>query len=661
MNNKRWNRREAIGRFPSLETWPTVASDLVEPPLREKFQNYCNAVSMYLNNIPTNEIFRLTGIRRNHLPSMSQRCLTLSSDGQILGFRALLPYTHVKTYERETEVMTKLPQQQGGHTGALGATLSRFPDIESELVALIKKEARGRQIHEHKIRATTLHQIFLDCLREKGVTQKDWPFNTTHLGIRSIRRYMRTLLDAHFDRSVHTREEKSAKAHLAVGRGVEPLINFEEPFDAVELDAYSINAFFSVVFSTPEGAEINVLLDRLWLIALIDRVSTAVLAYTVVYSSEVSADDVIRVIRNAVSKKWQPMDLTVTGLSYPEQGGLPSGVIPECFGAVWGCILLDGALAHLAKAVRETARKALGFSINWGPVCHFERRPNVERLFKSLSDNVFQRFPSTTGSNPGKGRADKAEENAVRYNIRAKEVEELIDVYFAQFNATPTEGLSSLSPLEFIRHFTDAKNKHFLVRHLPRSVMAANSPISCMKECIVRGGRKEGRRPYVEIDRVRYTSYLLGETAALVGEKIVVEIDDEDMRQVRAFLPNGAELGFLKAMGRWSITKHSRKTRIAINRLLNRKQLVLSEFDDPVQVYLRHLSVPTKKTASKTMVPAPGKAAEAARIGRESNLPLIITPSPPDIPPPSRFPAKKDDGLMDPSPLDINQLINRQR
>ena len=101
MDSKRWSRKEAIGSFPPLETWPTVASDLVEPSHREIFENNCKAVSMYLKNISTDEIFSRTGIQGNNLPRMSKRCLVLAADGQILGFRALLPYMHVKTYERE--------------------------------------------------------------------------------------------------------------------------------------------------------------------------------------------------------------------------------------------------------------------------------------------------------------------------------------------------------------------------------------------------------------------------------------------------------------------------------------------------------------------------------------------------------------------------------
>jgi len=661
MASKRWSRGEAAS-YPPTTTWPTVEASMLAPEFVEEFQAKSKAITLYLAGTPTAEILDQTGIPRWDLPRMVKRCLELGADGRILGFRALIPFVRVAPYTRKKEVQAKRLRQKGGQSGALGALLARFPKIEKDLVALIRKEAKALRIHEHKIRATTLHRIFLNCVQEYGVGTAEWPFHTLYRGSRSIQRFMREVLDANFGRGVHVREEQTARAHLAVGNGVEPLLVFNEPFDAVEIDAYLINAFFSVSFATPEGTETDVLLDRVWLIAAIDRAATAVLAHSIVYSSEVSADDVVHVIRDAVSKKWQPMDLSISGLKYPATAGLPSGVIPECFGANWGCLLLDGALAHLATSVRETARRALGFALNWGPVGHFERRPNVERLFKSISDDIFRRLPSTTGANPGTGRSEKAEENAVRYKIRAKDAEELVDVYVAQFNATPTAGLSQLSPLDFIRYFLEGDQQHFLVRHLPQTA-SVGSPIPCLKECIVRGGMRAGRRPYIQLDQVKYTSHVLGQAAALIGKKITIEIDEEDMRQVKAYLSSGAELGFLKASGRWSHTKHSRKTRRAINSLVHRRILVVSEFDDPIQVYLRHLSQSKKKTSSQPPVPLPSKAVEAVRVSRESDLPLVIPPtkSGTDGSATRRSSNGGGAGLMDAPPLDLNQLVNRKR
>ncbi|AAZ97268.1 hypothetical protein Tbd_1315 [Thiobacillus denitrificans ATCC 25259] len=655
---QRWKRTESLMDTPAVDTWPTVDVASLRPEHQEKYAAKREAVRLYVQGYPTAAIFERTGVPAGALVHMAKRCTTIAEDGQIMGFRALIPYSHLKAYERKAEVKSKRQEQRGGHSGALGAVLSRYPEVEAKLISLIRKEAKSREIHEHRIRPKDLHRIFLSCLKNNGVSLGEWPFNTKHLGIRSIQTYMRTLLNTSFERAVNTRGEQEARAHLAVGRGIAPLLLYEEPFDAVELDAYDINAFLSVVFQTPEGAETDVLLERLWLLAMIDRVSGAILTYSIVYSSEVSANDVLTLIRDAVARPWRPKELTIPGLSYPEGGGLPSGVFPECEGAVWGSILLDGALAHLAKAVYETARRHLGFIVNWGPSRHFERRPNVERLFKSISDDVFLRFPSTTGSNPGNGRAIGAEKNATRYRIRSTEVEELLDVYVAQFNATPSEGLSYRSPLEYIEYFL--AEGHFIARRLPR-VSESGNPMPVRKECTVRGGAKSGRRPYIELDRARYTSSVLAQLLVLVGKKIVIEIDDEDLRQVKAYLPSGAELGFLKASGRWAITKHSRKTRQAINRLVHRRALVVSELDDPVQAYMRYLGSREKASPGRKVLPSQSKATEATRVARESGLPLVLGPPYEARQTRETVSSEESGTLMDKPPPDLNELINRQR
>src|SRR3546814_14237900 len=84
-----------------------------------------------------------------------------------------------------------------------------------------------------------------------------------------------------------SREGPTAKAHKNVGTGHAPFLSFEERYDAVEIDAYRIDAHLTVAFQTPEGTETEVLLDRLWLFADVDRATTAIIGYYVDYLSEV--------------------------------------------------------------------------------------------------------------------------------------------------------------------------------------------------------------------------------------------------------------------------------------------------------------------------------------------------------------------------------------
>jgi putative transposase len=392
----KWSRHEAILSAPPLDTWPQVLIEAIDEPMREKYLARVNAMRMYFLNERVAKIEKITGVRASMLPHLGKRCLLIAGDGLISGFRALVHHTRSKSYDRRAPIGHKFSEDRGGMAGSLNLLIKDFPEIEATLVRMIRQDSKERQVPEHKIRARDLHRLFIRMLKARGVGEQEWPFNTKYRGQRTIQKFMLEVLNRNFVTSVSGRESQEAKAHLHVGTGFESFLSYDEPFSAVEIDGYYIDCHLTVSLTTPEGTQVEALLDRLWLIALVDRFSGAILSYKVVYRSQVTADDILKVISSAVSHKWEPLQLTVP-IRYPDGGGLPSGVIPEAHGVCWTMLLLDGALAHLASAVHERARKSLGFSINWGPVAHFEKRPNVEKTFDKIANELFKRLPSTTG------------------------------------------------------------------------------------------------------------------------------------------------------------------------------------------------------------------------------------------------------------------------
>lgn len=602
---------------PPLDTWPSVSPELLDSKARVIYQNRERAVRMYLEGELLIEIQKVTGVRLNHIKSLASKCLLPESDGVIKGFRALIPFAMLKPYTRQSPTKRKLAEDHGGMSGLLRKTLNQYPEIENQLCALIlKKKTKNLKIHEARISGKSLHLAFLDALKKAGVTESEWPFNTQYLGRRSLYKFMNEVLDKSFGRAVQAREESAAKAHSFVGSGQKSLIHFSQPYECMQLDAYSINAFFSVDFETPEGYTTEVRLERIWLIAMICPVSNAIVSYSIVYRSQVSADDVVGVIRNAVNGQRLP-ELQIINKAYPENAGLPADVFQQCRGVGWGCLFLDGALAHLAEAVHDRARKAVGFSINWGPVGHFERRSKIERFFSSVSRDVFMRYPSSTGSNPQKGRVKNAEQVAVQYKLRAEEAEEVFALFVATYNATPASGNFFNSPLGVIQQFLDSDN--FILRKLPpRQPGKTFIPLQVI--CTVRGGREHGRRPYITYLTARYTNKAMSHAGALVGQKIMLEIDTEDMTHCHAFLMDGSSLGILEAQGCWGWTKHSLRTRKIIIRLVHKGQLFLSTTSDPILAYMDFKSTVTKKK-SKNNIISPKDATEATRVAKEAGLP----------------------------------------
>jgi len=155
----------------------------------------------------------------------------------------------------------------------------------------------------------------------------------------------------------------------------------------------------------------------------------------------------------------------------------------------------------------------------------------------------------------------------------------------------------------------------------------------------------------------------------LIGKKVYIELDEEDMRQVKVYFENGTELGYLIAEGKWAKTKHSLKTRKAINSLASRKILALSRIDDPVVTYMTYLS---KKNRSKPIGEdsfiAPKSALEAQRLSKESNIPLSFSSQASESPKPkvgqieqkyrSQDSVKERRNIVSGTTLDLNEIVN---
>jgi putative transposase len=624
-----WSRREALATAPPIATWMSVDTsipndcDEFNGARAEDILNRVMAIRLLMAGKTYREVTQATGICRSTVTALLKKCLSIADDGQIQGFRALIPYIHLSRNVRRSPLLPKRKQQKGGMSCALAYVLASYPDLEDDLLRTLDRKRGDRSARDFNIQGMTLVRLFYAKLKRRGVGDNEWPFTPEYRGKRTIEKYMKGLLQGRsFAQAVRNTGGHEALAHLPTGTGHMPMIPYAEPFDAVEIDAYHIDAFFTVVFGTPEGTSTDVILDRLWLLAIVERLSTAVLAYKIVYSSEVSASDVASLIRDSICKVWQPKALTNRAFEYLPTGGLPSGVIPEARHAVWNVTLLDGALANLAKRIHDEVRKSTGFVMIWGAPGHFEHRPNVERTFLKIAENVFHQFPSTTGSNPRSGRARDPEAAAKKHRIYADKTEELVDVYFAEHNGTPGERNSFNSPLETLRYFICGESPRTMVRTLPHGDNEKPRLARRTKKVPVRGSIARGRRPYIQYESVHYTNPLLGDSKWLLGKEITIHVDDDDLRQVSAFLPNGAELGVLVATGKWGVTKHDIKTRKAIFRLVYKRILILSETIDPVLAFLDLLA---NKRGGRIIDKR--DATDAVRVAKEAGVQPHIGPS----------------------------------
>lgn len=611
--SKRRSKGKILADIGDINAWPSINDELLTEAERNLFLNRKDAIRLYSEGFSGDHIFSVTHIPSAEILRLLGRCMEISPDGSIWGMRALVPGRRLKIYERTAPSKGKLPEGRGGCAGSLGKLFYEHPDLEKYLVDQILKSEPSGKVYEFRIRPKDLHARFIGKIKKLGVPLDQWPYNTKYLGLRSITKFMKAVLESNFSRAVAVRGVSAAKAHMSLGSSFETLLRMDDPFDCAEIDAYDIDAEFCINFKNMDGTLSRLNLKRLWLLAIVDRASTAILWFRVVYRSECSASDVVSLMSESLSHELPVPTFELPGLEEPKEKGFPSQRFQQCNQAVWGVVMLDNALAHLAKAVSEHARKQLGFAINYGPVSHFERRPNVEGLFRLIRNDVFRRFPSTTGGSPHDSRAADAKDMAVKLNINAEALDRIIYSYAAMHNLSPSEGLGFLTPIEFIDQKLNMPGAPLMRKPVIRQE-GSNQTVLIIKETpTVRGSIASGRRPYIQIDRVKYTNQTLARIAGLIGKKIVVEINEQDMRSVTAFLTSGESIGVLRAVGKWRRTPHNRQTRKAINSLVSRRLLVLSQFDDPVLAYMDFLSDSLSKSK-----PRPGDAMEAGRVAMQA-------------------------------------------
>ena len=295
-------------------------------------------------------------------------------------------------------------------------------------------------------------------------------------------------------------------------------------------------------------------------------------------------------VRNALTA-WQPRALTVPGLSYGQASGLPSSQDRRFVGACWNEFSVDGAMANLASKVAEKLDHVVGARPIVLPRRIPNDRPFVERFFQALEESGFHRLPNTTGSGPNDPRRHDPERAALRYTLQVEHLEELLDILIANFNGTPHSSIGYRTPLAYLTYLCESRQEW------PRQADPGEVArvLNLFKKVTVRGGIDVGRRPYVHFLGANYSSDTLRMASHWVGQKITIEVDVRDLRTVRAYAPNGAEIGILRAAPPWDRTPHTLEMRQAVNSLVRRKMIHYLDQDDPVVALLDHLETLARK------------------------------------------------------------------
>ena len=589
----KYTRKNIPPEYRDPAQWPAAdLQTLGQAQLVERARRLRAALCGYLEGAPVRMLEQAHHISRSEILRLLNRALSPAPDGAIVGWRALLYGYHVG-YKRILPV--EPGSASGGFAGALEQLFASHPDIRDSLVSLVLLKG-GSAPKESHVTAKRVHGAFLKLCAARGIPTDHYPFNNASRGLRSIARFVKAIRASHFVRSAGLLGGKGAAHRAKLYCGLDVLLRHPQPFDAVQQDAHTLDVIGSIRIPHPKG-ERRIPIKRLALQVIIEVETKAILGYSVCLLGRISAQDALAAVQHALAA-WKPLQVEQPLISYPDGAGFPSGVIPGLAGAAWATHYLDNDAAYTSALFAERIRNRVGCAVNWGPVADWTRRYVVEGVFSVLEKVGFQRLPSTTGSGPKDPKRKNPASQAVTHEIDYTELIYLIDVALATYNATPLQSLGYRSPLQLLRERTQGPKSNFLARYLPPLAHSMADMHIVTETRPVRGNLAQGRRPYVEIDGVLHTNQLLAQCAVLIGQKIIVHIDNDDMRHVMAFLPDGQPLGALVAQSGWNRVPHSRQMRKLINRLRNNHELTRRPDEDWVEAFLANKTHQAATTAA---------------------------------------------------------------
>ena len=493
----------------------------------------------------------------------------------------------------------KVTNGKSGYSGSFGQLLMKFPTLQSFIYKqYFQKDSDSL---EKNIRIRTLHSKFLEECRKLKIQDYEYPFITKDKAERTFYNYIEKLVEDNKNANAAMSRESinATQRFLSTGVGTGHRPYPIAPFSVVQLDGHRIDMLYTVNVENKHGEIIQMPAMRLWLIAVMDVATRTIIGYSLSCNENYNQTDVLKALRNAIIPKKE-MNFTIKGLVYPENGGFPSIAIPETGWAMFDTIMLDNAKSHLAKNLIEKLANQLMCSVNFGSVATPETRGVIERVFGTLEENGFHRLPSTTGSNINDTRRKNAEKDAVKYKITYDDIIQITEYLIAIYNNSAHSSLDNQTPLQCMeRRIRDAGMLPSIATEEQKAVIASRTYIYEIKT--VRGSYQSGKRPYITYKKVEYRSDLLAYSMGLIGQKIMLEINPDDIRTMRAFFMDGSELGILTATGEWGRKSHSLKTREAAMKSANINKQKNNRFYAPLTEYEKELKErATKERRSRT-------------------------------------------------------------
>ena len=607
--------KQLLTRNSDYKTWPSVDTSALSEADKCRYIKLHDAIVDVCQGSLPRTICNRYGISKSLMAYYLDRCLKTHPDGKIFGFRALISYSRSEDYRRHADIDHKYSRY--GFSGAFSKIMIDNPGIEEWLISQLE----GKRVAGIGVKISSLHQEFLNELRNSGFKTNQYPFTTSRHAYEAFSVHVKKLLSS--DNSAMHSTFWGEGASQGGGRNeksaiLKPVVSLER----CAYDEYSLPSITTIQVSLDyESAEIP--LSRLYFCPVVDYFSAAILGFSLSIGRGFNSSDISKAFEFFISPIEYKEDIIFSGSEKLSGEGFPAEAIPFFKGRRISNLCLDNHLSHLANSVVVELRSRTGISVTFGPVNSWINRYVVEGIFSELQEDL-RVLPSSTGSGPRDPLVADPVSKALKYKIHINYIIALVNKLCRRHNAQRRRALMSLTPNERISIDWDDESRFSIVPKYSGDFLM-EPEISVEKIWVtVRGNQSKSRSPYIQLDEVQYTNDILRQSWCLIGEKLCVHIKG-DYRTVKAFKEDGGYFGVLSVSGVWALTPHGREDRKEINRLY-REGVFTDRTTDPVRMFQNFLITnvlhkTSIKSSKKIILNDANKLVRTLSANEASNIP----------------------------------------
>lgn len=546
--------------------WPVPAEKAVKKQFLAAYESRKRAIEQYMRGDSLKDIKETEGIKGKELYEMLEACASLDIDGQIAGFRTLVPYARRKGYVRSSAPSDKALAAGKGASGLFVQLVAKHKPLQKLLNEQAEEYAKLGP--DRRLPIAKLHTRFLnELVKIKG--EVGYPFNLQNRGREGFRQALHALIGK-------IRGKVHGSLRGSIERAFRPQIDTR--YRRIQIDAHRLDSFIPVRFVGRKG-RFKTRSLRPWLIAAVEVESGASLGFALSVGKEISHLDVLRCLYASMMPWKRRTEFLVPGLvdAYKTGAGMPS-MFANCACRYPATVSLDNALAHHADRIREVVLKKLNAVLVLGLPGEPRTRTEIEQLFNTLTHRNIQHL--IVGVRPEMSNQERAAAMtaAEKGGMTIEQMEEYLEVVMCNYNAHPTSAHYGKSPLQFLR-----EESEFALRRIDASVSASWRNLLKI-ELSVPVRARDGHPPHIHYLKVEYTNDLLRAADMLVGKDIVITVDLTDLRTVEAQAFGGIPLGTLFARGPWATFVHDERLRKRLNREIEDGNFHWEEGKDPEQI-----------------------------------------------------------------------------